>query len=240
MPETARIVAGECTTEFSGARHRDRQGQVVVLIKPDDTVLVHDMDGYQPVAWLTRPESLSTDGGAITARDGDHSLRVTIHETVLDGHYPVSTAGEPVSPCPRCGSVLVHSQAAISCIGCGDRYGLPGGATLGEASCESCGLPLMEVDRGARFEICVDRQCDPLDDRVRERFDREWSCPDCEGDLRILRRGGLIAGCDRYPDCSTGFAIPDGLVTGQCGCGLPTLETEGGDRCLDAACGAAA
>jgi DNA topoisomerase-1 len=63
-----------------------------------------------------------------------------------------------------------------------------------------------------------------------------WSCPECAGDLRILRRRRLIAGCEQYPDCEVAFAIPNGTVDGSCVCGLPVFVTPNGRRCLDAAC----
>jgi DNA topoisomerase-1 len=78
-----------------------------------------------------------------------------------------------------------------------------------------------------------------LDERVREQFDRAFACPDCGGDLRVLRRGGLILGCERYPDCDTGFALPEGIHDGACECGLPAFETASGRRCLDGGCTAA-
>ncbi|MEF8883041.1 MAG: hypothetical protein V5A34_11025, partial [Halapricum sp.] len=52
----------------------------------------------------------------------------------------------------------------------------------------------------------------------------------------VLRRGGLLAGCEHYPDCDTGFAFPAGTVVGECDCGLPLFETSTGQRCLDATC----
>ena len=87
--------------------------------------------------------------------------------------------------------------------------------------------------------MCLDRECESLDERVTAAFDRAWDCPECGGDLRILRRGGLIAGCERYPDCDTGFALPTGVVDGSCGCGLPAFETPSGRRCLDGSCASA-
>lgn len=238
MGET-HLVAGECTTEFEGRRDHVQRGHVVVLVKPDNTVLVHDADGYQPVAWLTRPESLTVESEptTIAARDGEERLRVTVHDAHLDGRYPVSDAGVPVGRCPDCDGTLVRTGGAVACVGCDDRHGLPAGATVLDDTCPGCGLPRMRAARGAAFELCVDRSCESLDDRVRERFDREWSCPDCGGDLRVLRRGGLVAGCERYPDCETGFAVPQGVVTDECPCGLPVFETAGGERCLDATCG---
>jgi DNA topoisomerase-1 len=247
--ETTRVIAGDSTVEFTGTGSTDRmeRGQVVAVIKPDKTVLVHDADGYQPAAWLTRPETtfVERDPLAVTAIDGDQRLRLTVHESTLDAEVPVSQAGVPVGVCPDCvGSgedvdagdgVLVRARGAVHCTDCGERYGLPAGAAVLDATCE-CGLPTCRVTRGAEFEVCIDRECESLDDHVKEAFDRAWTCPDCDDDLRILRRGGLIAGCAAYPDCETGFALPNGLCVGTCECGLPTFETAGGERCLDAAC----
>jgi len=257
--ETTRVVAGDCTVEFTGAGSTDRleRGRVVAVVKPDRTVLVHDADGYQPAAWLTRPETtfVERDPLAVTATDGDRRLRLTVHEATLDAEVPTSHAGAPVGTCPDCSDadgdpdgpdangavpsggagVLVRARGAVHCTDCGERYGLPAGATVLDSTCE-CGLPTCRVTRGAEFEVCIDRECESLDDRVREAFDRAWACPDCGEDLRILRRGGLIAGCAAYPDCETGFAVPNGLAIGTCDCGLPTFETAGGERCLDAAC----
>ena len=59
--------------------------------------------------------------------------------------------------------------------------------------------------------VIVDRHVDqrPVgDDGVIEAFDRKWSCPDCDGDLLILRRGGFTASCENYPGCDTGFVVP--------------------------------
>jgi len=96
----------------------------------------------------------------------------------------------------------------------------------------------MRVERGLAFNVCLDRGCESLDAAVKQAFDREWACPepDCDGDLRILRRGGLIAGCEQYPDCDASFAVPAGIADGECNCGLPTFETASGTRCLDATC----
>ena len=111
-------------------------------------------------------------------------------------------------------------------------------AAVLDETCEDCGLPLLRAERGESFEVCLDRDCESLDERVRERFDRVWDCPeaDCDGDLRILRRGGLIAGCEHYPDCDTGFGLPNGLLDGTCDCGLPVFATPTGRRCLDSGC----
>ncbi len=234
-----RTITGDCLVRFEGGRDRSVRGRVVILIKPDNTVLVHDVDGYQPVAWLTRPESLSVmrDPLWLLASDGNETLRIEAVGEVSVAEYDTSEAGAPVGTC-RCGSELIRSGSDVFCLGCDARYGLPSGASMVDSNCE-CGLPKFQLERGERFELCLDRECGALLDAVRESFDREWSCPNCDGDLRILRRGGLLAGCEEYPDCETGFSIPDGLVAGQCSCGLPLFETANGQRCLDRECTAA-
>ena len=254
MPETIRVFAGDCTTTFEGDRTRTQRGRVVVVIKPDRTTLVHDADGYQPVAWLTRPDSLTveTDGApptrraddcaddagfGVVARAGDQVLRVVSNDSSGRAEYPVSEAGVPVGEDPDTGEPLVRAGGDVVGVDSDVRYPLPRGATVTDGSCPDCGLPTIRAEAGAAFEVCLDRSCDPLDDAVRERFDRAWTCPECGADLRIIRRGGrLLAGCDAYPDCETAFAIPAGIVDGECDCGLPTFETARGRRCLDGGC----
>ncbi|AGN02193.1 hypothetical protein L593_11240 [Salinarchaeum sp. Harcht-Bsk1] len=290
--DAIRVLSGDCTVVADGDRREERRGNVCVVIKPDNTVLVHDADGYQPVAWLTRAEAVScsraseggrptaprtitgrptrdvsggnpaggretndahaaapgTGGGTpvgdsieagaaftVDARDGDERLRVVAHTEDGYASYPTTRAGHPVGECPDCEGTLVRSGRSVSCIGCGDRFGLPDGATVRRERC-SCGLPRLRVERGAPLDVCLDRDCDPLLDAVEERFDREWDCPECGADLRVIQRGGLLLGCDAYPDCETSFGIPTGTVVDDCACGLPVFELASGRRCLDSAC----
>lgn len=237
--DSAFVFAGECTTVYEGSERENQRGEVVVLVKPDDTVLVHDADGYQPVAWLTRADAVECtsdeDGFVITATAGDERLEVVSHVRHGFSQYSVSSAGVSVGNCPDCGRSLVRTGGEVTCLGCETRYGLPRRAAVLEETC-FCGLPTMRVERGEAFELCIDRSCESLDDAVRDRFDHEWDCPNCDGDLHILRRGGLIAGCEQYPDCDTGFAVPAGVVTDTCDCGLPVFSTANGRRCLDSTC----
>ena len=236
---STRVIAGDCTVRSGGRRETTRRGRVVVVVKPDDTVLVHDADGYQPVAWLTRPAelTLSTDPLWLVAVDGDESLHVAAEGEVTVAEHETTDAGVPVGEC-RCGGPLVRAGGAVSCLGCRERFPLPGGASVRESTCDDCGLPRIRVERGETFEVCLDYDCESLLSAVEGRFDREWDCPECGGALEILRRGGLIAGCEDYPDCETGFALPDGSVAGDCDCGLPRFETDAGERCLDSGCDA--
>lgn len=236
MPETATVIAGRCTTVFEGTREQEQHGDVIVLTKPDGTVLVHDNRGYQPLAWLTRADDVTVAGDTIIAQDGEQSLRVTIEETYARRQYPTSDAGVPVGDCPDCDGTLVRAQGAVSCPNCGEQYSLPGQSTVLSETCPDCRLPLFRVERGDVFDLCLDPDCESLDAHVRERFDREWRCPECGGDLRVLRRGGLLLGCEQYPDCETGFSFPSGTHVGMCDCGLPVFETVSGQQCLDREC----
>ncbi len=237
MPGQLQLVAGRCRTEFHlGTETTVSQGTVVVVCKPDNTVLVHDADGYQPVAWLTRPRRLVVDGGTVEATDGDRTLRVDVLESHARECYPVGDAGTPVGDCPDCGGTLVRSGTTVTCGGCDASYGLPADATIEDESCPDCGLPRMTVRRGEAFTVCLDAGCGSYVDRIREAFDRAWDCPDCGDDLRVLRRGGLLLGCADYPDCETSFSFPAGVVVDTCDCGLPVFETATGSRCPDTAC----
>ncbi len=238
---TLRILAGECTVSFEGDDERTQRGHVVCVVKPDRTTLVHDADGYQPVAWLTRPDALTieadTDAFGLTARAGDRRLRVVSHSVAGRATLPVSRAGVPVGRHPETGATLVRAGGAVVDLDAGTRYPLVAGATVRDEPCPDCGLPTVRVERGAVFEVCVDRGCEPLDDAVRERFDGVWTCPDCGADLRIVRRRGrLLAGCEASPDCETAFSIPTGVAVEDCPCGLAVFETATGRRCLDGAC----
>jgi DNA topoisomerase-1 len=236
MHEEVRVVAGECTATFDDGTEREHRGQVLTVVKPDNTVLVHDADGYQPVAWLTRAETVQFVDGTLEARDGDQRLRIDVHDEHMSARHPVSHAGLPAGTCPDCEAVLVLSAGTVRCLGCSVEHAVPRDAAILDESCGECGLPKMRVERGRPFMICLDRDCESLDTAVTDVYDREWDCPECGSDLRILRRGGLIAGCERYPDCDTGFSLPTGVVDGTCACGLPTFDTPTGAHCLDRTC----
>lgn len=236
-----RLIAGDCLVELTGDVDATIRGQVVVLVKPDQTVLVHDLDGYQPVAWLTRADAVryNADQEVLTAVDGDQWLRVGIEHAMIDRRFPGSAAGDPVGSCPSCSNTLVAKREVVTCISCDVRYGLPDGATVTDGTC-TCGLPTFTVERGEVFERCIDRECAPLDAAVADRFDGEWDCPNCSGgSLRVIRRNRLLIGCDRYPDCDTAFQFPTGLLDGTCGCGLPRFRDGDRTTCPDGTCDAA-
>lgn len=263
MTETIRTLAGDCTViEDQDGERRERRGRVVVVAKPDGTVLVHDRSGYQPVAWLTRADAVTWTpadrpvgdrrrdgvtrgraddlGGdfALTARKDGDAIRVAVHEETGVARHPSSTAGIPVGDCPACDGRLVRSGRTVACTGCGEEFPLPEGTTVRDRQCP-CGYPQIRTERGTAFELCLDRDCEhspTLDEAVREAFDGKWDCPACSAPMTVVRRRGLLVGCERYPDCETGFRLPTGTVAGTCECGLPLFETPRGRRCLDSSC----
>jgi DNA topoisomerase-1 len=256
--ETATLYAGDATVVEDATDRHEYRGRVVVLAKPDGTVLVHDDAGYQPVAWLTRADAVTVtddeNGLRVTAHDerADDWLRVTGHDAhdrnargredaaaqgALSGQYPVSVAGEPVGDCPACDGALVDTGGAVACVHCDEAHGYPDDATLHGARCD-CGLPRMRVERGAAIDCCVDRDCERLDDHVRDHLDHAFDCPTCDGDLVVQRERGLFLACEHRPGCDTAYYVPSGIHDGTCDCGLPTFAVASGRRCLDATCDA--
>ncbi|MFC7200929.1 endonuclease NucS domain-containing protein [Halospeciosus flavus] len=243
MQDATRVLAGDCTITYEdGDETREQRGEVVTLVKPDGTVLVHDADGYQPAAWLTRADVVrfardgSTDGRGfrLVAGKGDQSIRVESHVEHGDGHYPVSPAGDPVGECPTCGGALVRAKGDVVCVSCRRSFSVPRDATVLDETCDDCGLPLFRVERGDGFAVCLDRSCESLDEAVAARFGGEWPCPECGEGMNIYRYRGLRAGCEA---CSRSFVVPNGRVVDTCACGLPVFETPSGSRrCLDPSC----
>ncbi|ERH13201.1 MAG: Zn-finger domain associated with topoisomerase type I, partial [halophilic archaeon J07HB67] len=216
MTETLDVYAGYCTTRFTTARgHADgtpdqrvHRGRVVTVHKPDDTVLVHDADGYQPVAWLTRPGEVWVDespdddtagGVELVAVDGDERLAARFDpEPTVDRHV-VTAAGTPTGTC-HCGGELVATSGEVCCLDCEASYAVPRGGEVVDATCEACGLPELSVERGEQFRVCLDRDCRPLAVAVASALDGRVDCPDCGAPLRVeTHRGRQFLGCDDYP-----------------------------------------
>ncbi len=241
MPERLRVLAGDCQVTERGDRTRTHRGRVVVLIKPDDTTLVHDADGYQPVAWLTRPDSVVVEGDgagfSVTARDGARRLRIVTDSATASRALPITEAGVQVGTCPDDGGVLVRSRGDVVCLDCEARWGLPAGASVTDATCADCGLPKIRVERGEPFHLCLDPSCDPMEAAVSDRFDRAWNCPDCDGELTVeFAPGRVYLACEHETACGTTLSIPSGVAVDECGCGLPIFETPTGRSCLDGNC----
>ena len=236
MQDAIRVIAGRCTVRHEADEHTETEGDVVAVVKPDNTVLVHDASGYRPAGWLTRADSvqlsMSDTEFDLRARTGEERLLVSGSDPAV-AEFPVTTAGPAVGTCPACNGSMVRSAGEVTCLDCEATYALPRDATVTDSTCKRCGLPTISVTRGTDMEICLDRDCEPLDAAVRSEFDGEWSCPTCGTDLTIERTRTLGAQC---PDCETHFPIPNGTVDGTCECGLPWFDTGHGGRCLDPEC----
>ncbi len=161
MTDQIRVYAGECTAEYDGPVDRTACGHVVALVKPDDTVLVHDRGGYSPAVWLTRATSVDIDHDGqprITAVDGDQRLTVRFHHLDERGAYSVGIAGITVGPsdtADRMGRYVRRRDSVVD-VTTGDRYAIDRVATVLDRSC-TCGLPLIRIDStGVR---CLDPRC---------------------------------------------------------------------------------
>ncbi|MFC3477999.1 endonuclease NucS domain-containing protein [Halobacterium litoreum] len=238
MQDAIRVLAGECAVRYEagGETERTLRGDVVVLVKPDDTVLVHDSDGYQPAAWLTRPGVVrytrDARGFRLDAADGDERLVVESATEHGDAHYPASPAGPPVGTC-GCEGTLVRDGGRVVCVDCRAQYAIPRDAAVVGETCEDCGLPLLRVERGVEVTACLDRDCEPIADAVRGAVG-DWTCR-CGGGLSVEADRGLHAACE---DCGARHRLPRGTAAddSDCDCGFPAFDTRDGPRCLDADC----
>jgi DNA topoisomerase-1 len=238
MQDAIRVLAGECAVRYesNGTTERDLRGDVVVVVKPDDTVLVHDADGYQPAAWLTRPGVVrytrDARGFRLDAADGDERLVVESATEHGDAHYPASPAGPPVGTCD-CEGVLVRDGGRVVCVDCRAQHAIPRDAAVIDDACPECGLPQLRVQRGVDVTACVDRDCRPIAEALRERVADDWTCR-CGEPLGIESSRGLRAVCEH---CEADHRLPRGVADGDCDCGLPAFDTGDGDsRCLDDDC----
>lgn len=166
MTDQIRVYAGECTAAYEGTVNRTARGHVLALVKPDDTVLIHDRAGYSPVAWLTRSASIDIDCDdrpQITAVDGDQRLTVRFHGLEKRAVFPISVAGVPVGRADASGmGPYVRCRGSVVNITNGDRYALPSETVLLDRSCNACGLPLVRADRTTTRDRpqCLDSDCE--------------------------------------------------------------------------------
>lgn len=70
MSDEGNIVAGECTTELPD-NTPTFSGGVVVLVKPDHSILVHDADGFLTIAWCSHTPSLTVE---VRRRPSPHEM----------------------------------------------------------------------------------------------------------------------------------------------------------------------
>ncbi|MGZ4915880.1 MAG: hypothetical protein ACXV45_04345, partial [Halobacteriota archaeon] len=158
------------------------------------------------------------------------------HDSSLGKPEAKNESAITIGHCKRCGGSLRHVDNVIAC-DCGVVYKLPAGADLTDRKC-TCGLPKFKL-KLLGIDVCVDRQCENMDAIIAAAFvTRKFTCPRCGGPLTVVRRKGLIVGCERYYDgCKTAFLLPsNATITGRCTCGLPRLQLKTKARCLDTSC----
>jgi superfamily II DNA helicase RecQ len=75
------VMAGQAELEYSGRAQKTYKGNIILLLKPDDSVLVHGTRGVNPVSYVVRAEDIQPRGKdgtlTITAGTGKDRLVVT-------------------------------------------------------------------------------------------------------------------------------------------------------------------
>jgi DNA topoisomerase-1 len=197
-----RIFAGDCTTAFEGSRDRTQRGRVVIVIKPDRTTLVHDADGYQPVAWLTRPDSLTVETGSTGGADaGDGGPGTATTRYGPGGDATDADAGPDPATGRDAGGFGIVARTAdetlrVTCHEETGRASFPvSAAGVPVGTCPDCGAVLVR----SRDVVCTGCRAQyplPSGSTV-----RDTACPDCGlPELRVERGRAFDLCLD--PGCS--------------------------------------
>jgi superfamily II DNA helicase RecQ len=74
-------MAGEAELEYSGRASKKYQGDAILLIKPDDSLIVHGLRGVKPMSYITRADDIRFIGKdrklTVTAVAGSDKLVIT-------------------------------------------------------------------------------------------------------------------------------------------------------------------
>lgn len=75
------VMSGEVDLEYNGRAHKKYQGNAILLMKPDDSLVVHGLRGVNPVSYIARAEDIRFKGKdrkfTVTAIAGNDKLVVT-------------------------------------------------------------------------------------------------------------------------------------------------------------------
>ena len=75
------VMSGEVELEYTGRAHKKYQGYAILLIKPDDSVVVHGLRGVNPVSYIVRADDIRFKGKdrkfTVTTVAGSDRLIVT-------------------------------------------------------------------------------------------------------------------------------------------------------------------
>jgi DNA topoisomerase-1 len=191
--ESIRVFAGDCTMEFTGGRDCTRRGRVVILVKPDRTVLVHDATGFQPVAWLTRADSLTVETAARGGSSDGPERRGDGQDDPADGRR--DDARDEHVPDPPSGGVGIVARSGderlrVVSHGPATRARYPAsaaGVPVGE--CADCGGTLVRNGGVACLDCSVEHAL-PAGATV-----LECRCDDCGAPLMRVERGTAFVCC---------------------------------------------
>ena len=74
-------ISGLVELEYTGRAHRNYRGRAMLVIKPDDSLIVHGMKGVNPIGYIARADDIRCKGkdGKLTVRaiSGSDQLVVT-------------------------------------------------------------------------------------------------------------------------------------------------------------------
>jgi superfamily II DNA helicase RecQ len=75
------VMSGEVDLEYSGRAHKKYQGNAILLMKPDDSIVVHGLRGVNPVSYIARADDIRFRGKdrkfTVTVTAGSDRLVVT-------------------------------------------------------------------------------------------------------------------------------------------------------------------
>jgi len=244
VTETLDVYAGYCTTRFTTARGCDtgepeqrlHRGRVVTVRKPDDTVLVHDADGYQPVAWLTRASEVWVDeapttpaGGDSAAPEGDQPATAVaeppdadatggVELVAVDGDERLTVQFDPEPTVAR--HVVTAAGTPTGDCHCGGELV----TTSGEVHCLDCPASYA-VPRGGQV---VDATCDAcgLPELSVERGEQFRVCLDRDCQPLAAAVASALDGRVDCPDCGAPLRVEDHRGRQFLGCDdYPACET---------------
>jgi hypothetical protein len=75
------VMSGEVDLEYTGRAHKKYQGNAILLMKPDDSIVVHGLRGVNPVSYIARADDIRFKGKdrkfTVTVIAGSDRLVVT-------------------------------------------------------------------------------------------------------------------------------------------------------------------
>jgi superfamily II DNA helicase RecQ len=75
------VMSGQVDLEYTGRAHKKYQGYAILLIKPDDSIVVHGLRGVNPVSYISRADDIRFRGKdrkfTVTAIAGSDRLVMT-------------------------------------------------------------------------------------------------------------------------------------------------------------------